>query len=281
MSAKNQSETSTALQEETADASHEQATEVESVEAVDETPAQTDGNTPDAVAEEQAINTEEIESGAEFKINDKRRSVREADDTPEAETDDLPSDAFEIDLTQLHLDSAALERELEEMRVKLKDSEARRDEAVKSSEEFADRFRKAQLQLRAETEEVRARMQRTFDQKLELARGDVVAGFLDTLDNLQRAVAAAEETNEQGAAFEALRDGVRATAEMFEAQLKKLGLQAVVSEGEAFNPEIHEAVELAVVPKEQDGIVIAELQRGYKFGDRLLRPARVKVGRAE
>jgi molecular chaperone GrpE (heat shock protein) len=67
---------------------------------------------------------------------------------------------------------------------------------------------------------------------------------------------------------------------MFEAQLKKLGLQAVVSEGEPFNPEVHEAVELAIVPREQDGVVITELQRGYKFGERLLRPARVKVGRS-
>lgn len=239
--------------------------------------------TPDEDAAKPSSSAAVTENEADFKVTDKRRFATEAetpDDSSEEEVEAM-SDAFEINLDQLQLDSEAIERELEEMRAKLKESEMRRDEALKASEEYADRFRKAQLQLRAETEEVRARMQRTFEQRLELARGDVVAGLLDSLDNLQRAVVASEGVTEQGAAFDALREGVRATAEMFEIQLKKLGLQAVPSEGDPFNPEIHEAVELAVVPKEQDNLVLAELQRGYKFGERLLRPARVKVGRAE
>lgn len=225
----------------------------------------------------------ETENDAEFKVRDNRRLATEAEAVDDSSTEEpeVMTDAFEINLDQWQLDSEAVERELEEMRAKLKESEMRRDEAMKTSEEYADRFRKAQLQLRAETEEVRARLQRTFEQRLEVARGDVVAGLLDTLDNLQRAVVASEVVTDQGAAFDALRDGVRATAEMFDIQLKKLGLQAVMSEGEPFSPEIHEAVELAIVPKEQDNMVLAELQRGYKFGERLLRPARVKVGRAE
>lgn len=284
MSAKNQSESTAAVQEEMTEPSLSDPTEVESVGEVqavsaDEMPVQEDEDSA-----ESSTDAAETESEAEFKVTDKRRVATEveaaanlSEDSPEEETED----AFEINLDQMQLDSEAVERELEEMRANLKDSEMRRDEAMKASEEYADRFRKAQLQLRAETEEVRARMQRTFEQRLEIARGDVVAGLLDSLDNLQRALVAAEVATEQGAAFEALRDGVRATAEMFEIQLKKLGLQAVPSEGDPFNPEIHEAVELAVVSKEQDNLVLAELQRGYKFGERLLRPARVKVGRAE
>ncbi len=289
MSAKNQSESTAAVQEEVAENSLDNAAEAE---AETTTTAEDVAPPADVAAEssasslgeqpgDTATDTAEEEIKPEIKITDKRRFVTEVETASESADDPAAEDAFEIDLNQLQLDSEAAERELEEMRVKLKESETRRDEAVKASEEYADRFRKAQLQLRAETEEVRARMQRTFDQRLELARGDVVAGLLDTLDNLQRAVGAADVAPEQGAAFEALRDGVRATAEMFENQLKKLGLQAVVSEGEPFNPELHDAVELAVVPKEQDGLVLAELQRGYKFGERLLRPARVKVGRAE
>ena len=282
MSAKNQSESTAAVQEEMTEPSLSDPTEVESVGEVqevsaDETPVQEDEDSA-----ESSSGAAETESEAEFKVTDKRRVATEVEATANLAEDSLEAeDAFEINLDQMQLDSEAVERELEEMRANLKESEMRRDEALKASEEYADRFRKAQWQLRAETEEVRARMQRTFEQRLELARGDVVAGLLDTLDNLQRALVAAEVATEQGAAFEALRDGVRATAEMFEIQLKKLGLQAVQSEGEPFNPEIHEAVELAVVPKEQDNLVLAELQRGYKFGERLLRPARVKVGRAE
>ena len=286
MSAKNQSESTAAAQEEVTENSLDGAAEAEVAEAegsasTDDVAAESSASSLGEEASHLATGTAPEEVESEFKVTDKRRVIPDIQLTADPEGDAASEEAFEIDLTQMQLDSEAAERELEEMRAKLRASEARRDEAVKASEEYADRFRKAQLQLRAETEEVRARMQRTFEQKLELARGDVVAGLLDTLDNLQRAVGAAEVVTDQGAAFDALRDGVRATAEMFENQLKKLGLQAVASEGELFNPEIHDAVELAVVPKEQDNMVLAELQRGYKFGERLLRPARVKVGRAE
>jgi molecular chaperone GrpE len=283
MSSKNQSESTAAAQEEMIENPSENPGPVEASKETSEAAFETATGEASAVSNDGADETiGEPEDDAEFKVTDKRRFAAEAEATDDSdEESDEMSEAFEINLDQMQLDSEAVERELEEMRVKLKESEMRRDEAIKASEEYADRFRKAQLQLRAETEEVRARMQRTFEQRLELARGDVVAGLLDTLDNLQRAVVAAEAVTDQGAAFDGLRDGVRATAEMFEIQLKKLGLQAVQSEGESFNPEIHEAVELAVVTKEQDNVVLAELQRGYKFGERLLRPARVKVGRAE
>jgi molecular chaperone GrpE len=150
--------------------------------------------------------------------------------------------------------------------------------AERQAEDLSDRFRKAQIQLRNENDEVRARLQRTFDQKIEAARGDLVLSLLDSLDNLQRAISAADASIEKN--YEALRGGVKATAEMFEAQLKRLGLTKVPSEGEQFNPEIHEAVEMVIVKPEHDNRVIAELRPGYKFGDRLLRPAQVRVGRA-
>ena len=75
-------------------------------------------------------------------------------------------------------------------------------------------------------------------------------------------------------------EGVRATANLFESKMFGLGLAALESEGQDFNPEIHEAVEIVPVESDQDNKVIAEFQTGYKFGDRLLRPARVRVGRA-
>src|SRR5690242_4482042 len=82
---------------------------------------------------------------------------------------------------------------LESVQAKLKEVEEKRNEAERKVSEFADRFRKAQEQLKAENDEIRARLNRTFEQKLEAARGDLVAGLLDTLDNLKRAVAAAEK----------------------------------------------------------------------------------------
>lgn len=198
------------------------------------------------------------------KVTDKRRT------SVAAEAEGAP--------TQEETGEHSLAQEVEHLRQRLRESEERRAAAERQAEDLADRFRKAQVQLRAENDEIRARLQRTFDQKLEGARGDLVASLLDTLDNLQRAINAADASGERS--YEALRGGIKATAEMFEAQLKRLGLTRVASEGEPFNPEFHEAVEMAIVPPEQDNRVIAELRPGYKFGERLLRPAQVRVGRA-
>lgn len=202
---------------------------------------------------------------SEIRVKDKRRFTPDGDPVAESEeqvAEEKPSE------------------DLEALQAKLKDAEEKRAEAERKVSEFSDRFRKAQEQLKAETDEIRARMNRTFEQKLDAARGDLVLSLLDTLDNLKRAVAAAEKSEKRGADFNALLEGVRATAILFETKMQTLGLSAISSQGEEFNPEVHEAVEIVPAEPDQDNKVLAEYQTGYKFGDRLLRPARVRVGRA-
>jgi molecular chaperone GrpE len=170
--------------------------------------------------------------------------------------------------------------EIEQLQAKLKEADEKRAEGERQVRDLSERFRHAQVQLKAETEEQRTRMQRVFDQKLEAARGEIVAGLLDALDNIKRAIAAAEKSERRETDWESLLEGVRATANMFEAKMQGLGLKPITSVGEQFNPEIHEAVEIVPVKAEEDNHVIEEFQTGYRFGDRLLRPARVRVGRA-
>jgi molecular chaperone GrpE len=169
---------------------------------------------------------------------------------------------------------------VDELQARLKEAERERAAAERAVQDYADRFRRAQSQLQAENEELRARLQRNFEQRLETARGDIVASLLESLDNLKRAIAAAEKSTGARADFNALLAGVRATAAMFEGRMQDLGLENVPSEGEEFNPELHEAVDLVSVDEDQDNRVVAELQPGYRIKDRLLRPARVRVGRA-
>ena len=208
----------------------------------------------------------------EVLVTDKRRFTSEGEVIPIEKVEDFqevtPNDQTDVS------------SEIELLQARLKESEEKRVEAERQVRDFADRFRHAQAQLRAETDEQRVRMQRTFDQKLEAARGDVVARLLDTLDNLKRAVAAAEKSDSKNADFVALLNGVRATANLFEAKMQSLGLSAVPAVGQEFNPEVHEAVEIVPVAKDKDNQVVEEFQTGYKCGDRLLRPARVRVGRA-
>jgi molecular chaperone GrpE len=61
--------------------------------------------------------------------------------------------------------------------------------------------------------------------------------------------------------------------------LREVGVEAVPAVGMDFNPEFHEAIDMVAVDADQDGKITAEYQRGYKFGEKLLRPAKVQVGK--
>ena len=236
-------------------------------------------------AERKQEATESMTDEARVK-NDEARISEEHQDTNEVRVTDKRRFSAEGELVAADEDPPEKEAEteasgsIEQWQEKLRASESQRVEAERQVKDYAERFRHAQNQIRAENDELRARWQRNFEQKLEAGRGDLVGSLLDVLDNLKRAVAAAEASGEKGPGFEALLEGVRATAELFEQRMRNLGLASVPSTGEEFNPEIHEAVEMVPVEADQDNRVVAELQPGYKFGDRLLRPARVRVGRS-
>jgi molecular chaperone GrpE len=141
--------------------------------------------------------------------------------------------------------------------------------------ELKERAERAQIEARAEIEAARARLERHYDVRLASARADLVVGVLGVLDNLERALAA------PGAAESALYEGILATRDLFLKTLAGLGAEFVPSVGHAFDPEIHEAVdEVFVDDPEADGRVVVEMQRGFRMGDRLIRPAVVRVGRA-
>jgi molecular chaperone GrpE (heat shock protein) len=97
--------------------------------------------------------------------------------------------------------------------------------------------------------------------------------LLPVLDNLHLAIRAAENNPDQN-----LLAGLQGTVNGFEMALLQVGVEPVMAVGEQFNPELHEAVD--IVETDEDGVVTAEYSRGYRFGERLLRPARVQVGRA-
>jgi len=211
-------------------------------------------------------------SAVRIKINDRRR-VNDEDEIDEGPSvRESSGESEERALTD--------EPDLETLRDQLMDAETKYREAERQVQDLADRFKKAQSHLKTEADDLRQRLQRNFDQKLETARGDLVSGLLDTLDNLKRAIRAAEGGEKAKPDFDSLLEGVRSTAAMFDSRMKSLGLSEVPSTGEEFNPEIHEAVEIVRSSPKDDNRVVFELQPGYRFGDRLLRPARVRVGRS-
>jgi molecular chaperone GrpE len=155
--------------------------------------------------------------------------------------------------------------------------EARTLEAERKVADVQARFEQLRATLQRETDETRARLNRSAEERARLEKAEFVGALLPVRDNLQRAIEAAE----QGGGLDSLLNGVRGTLSNFESALAAAGIEPVTSVGAQFDPELHEAVDTVPVEPERDGLVTAEYSRGYKMGERLLRPARVQVGRAE
>jgi molecular chaperone GrpE len=131
-----------------------------------------------------------------------------------------------------------------------------------------DRLSRAQ----AEFENARRRATKEQQEFREYAISDAVKSFLPVVDSLERALQVKSDATE-------FRGGVELIYKQLQAALAKLSVNPIVSKGEPFNPHLHEAVEMVETSEIPDHQVIEELQRGYKFKDRLLRPAMVKVAR--
>lgn len=154
--------------------------------------------------------------------------------------------------------------------------EARTNAAERLAQEVQSRFEQLRNQLQRETDETRQRLNRAADDRAQRAKADFIASLLPVLDNLQRATEAADSASPP----EQIAEGVRRTAASFENALAAAGVEPIEAVGQAFDPELHEAVETVEAEPETDGQIVAEYTRGFKMGDRLLRPARVKVGSA-
>jgi molecular chaperone GrpE len=154
--------------------------------------------------------------------------------------------------------------------------EARTKAAEQQVKEVQARFDQARQQLQRETDETRQRLNRAADERAAGEKAKFIASLLPVVDDLDRAIQATTEN----ASHEAILQGLRGIATSLQNALTGAGVEAISSVGEPFNPELHEAVDTVEAPPEMDGKVLGEYGRGFRIGERLLRPARVQVGRA-
>jgi len=154
--------------------------------------------------------------------------------------------------------------------------EARARAAEQKAADVQARFEQVRAELRRETDELRQRLARAADERAARDKASFLTTLLPVMDNLSRALEAAES----GGTLESLLDGLRGTISGFESALAAAGAEPVEALGQPFDPELHEAVDVAEVEPARDGRVTAVYSRGYRLGNQLLRPARVQVGRA-
>lgn len=127
----------------------------------------------------------------------------------------------------------------------------------------------------AEFENFRRRQQEEQKRRQVLMKEDMFRELLPLVDNLDRSLDAAKQSQQ----FDALVKGVDLIRRGFERLLENNEVTTIPTEGVAFDPALHEAMMVEERDDVPDQSIVQELQRGYKLGDRVLRPSMVKVAR--
>jgi molecular chaperone GrpE len=128
------------------------------------------------------------------------------------------------------------------------------------------------IRLQAEIEDIRKRAAKEQDELRKDTLVDAVKLVLPILDSFEQAVQHTDDV-------EQFRSGVRLIHRQLLDALKTIGIEQVPLEGERFNPQYQEAIQVEDTSEAEDNQVVEVLQRGYQMKDRLLRPARVRVAR--
>lgn len=198
--------------------------------------------------------------GDKIPVNDKRRFN---DDGERVAEDEMPNEPIKSP-KEIAVEAA------------LKSETERRLAAESKLVGVQAKFEEAKSNLERETAEMRTRLMKTLEVRGKQAQFNFLTTLLPVLDNLNLAVSASENDP----SVDHLRSGVIGTARSFERALIDVGVEPIASVGEIFDPELHEAVDMIPTDSNNDGRITIEYARGYKFADKLLRPARVQVGKA-
>jgi len=130
------------------------------------------------------------------------------------------------------------------------------------------------LRARADLENTRRRFRNEKAQALKYAYVPLLESLLPVLDNFERALKAVDESGN-----ETIKEGIEMVHRHFLQVLNEAGLSVIEAEGKPFDPNFHNAVMQVEVEGKESGIVVEELQRGYCYLDRVIRPTMVKVSK--
>jgi molecular chaperone GrpE len=147
---------------------------------------------------------------------------------------------------------------------------------LEQAREENKKLREQVLRLAADFDNFRKRARRENEDGARRAKIDMLRELLPVFDNMERAVAHAEQATDA----KAVATGVQMVIKQFQDTVGKLGVERVKSVGEAFDPNVHEAIQQIETADQVAGTVVAEMLPGYLWGDRLLRASMVVVAKA-
>lgn len=148
-------------------------------------------------------------------------------------------------------------------------------EVLKQTQTEAQSMRDKWLRAAADLENYRKRAQKEREDVVKFGNERLLKDFLPVVDDLERVVSSSSKASLDPQS-QAVIDGVRLVSKKFLDQLEKHGVTSFDSQGKAFDPNLHEAVQ-QVASSQPMGTVVDQLQRGFMLGGRLLRPALVTV----
>lgn len=148
-----------------------------------------------------------------------------------------------------------------------------KDEEIQQLQLKANENEEKYLRLYAEFENYKRRIQKENETNKTYQSQRVLTDILPTIDNIERAL----QIEGDDESFKSLQKGVQMVHESLLRALKDNGLEEIESEGQAFDPNFHQAVVQDDNPDFKSGDITQELQKGYKLKDRVLRPSMVKV----
>ena len=156
------------------------------------------------------------------------------------------------------------------------DAPERTDETRARAEAADGVDRQAALRALRNLEATEARLTRNARREIDEARAKLVQELLPVLDNLDRTIRAAYSARSDPAMLE----GVRMVRHQLESVLRGYGVERIEALDQRFDPNLHEAIGVATVSDpRRHGMVVQQAEPGYRYGDRLLRPAKVSVGK--
>ena len=171
----------------------------------------------------------------------------------------------------------ALEKRLAEKAAQESDEGADENagpETLTEAQEAIAELNERIVRLTADFDNFRKRAQREKDEARQFANQGLLEKLLPVLDNFEMALTAVKDADPS------VRDGVQMILDQLLGVLKESGVEPVDAMGQAFDPNLHEALSQEETTEVEEGTVVQQVQRGYKLNDRLVRPARVVVAKA-
>lgn len=174
----------------------------------------------------------------------------------------------QVQAAETEVEAAEEQDVLGEAILRVQELEAQLEEMAKREQNFA-------LRSRAEMDNIRRRAEQDVEKAHKFALEKFSKEILNTIDNLERALST--NANVEDESVKALFDGVELTLKELLSTVGRFGVEAVGSEGEVFNPELHQAISMQPTEGFETNQITVVLQKGYLLNGRVIRPAMVMV----